>query len=406
MKKTTEVRPERPRRTLLALLVWLVAIPWSVYLVVSDLGSDRGVFDTVVQIMGSAGILYALFLVTRPRKRGVLEVLSVFREDVVPETNGEDIEPSSAAARWGIITITLALAFGGLLYRLSQDSELHQSAAFFIGVPAVLAITLALTPRAKSATGMILKGLTLALLLSGIVFFEGFICILMAAPLFYLVGISVGIPIDRARRRKRSEGRVYSIVGVALMILSLEGVSPATSPSEHEVVSVTRTIQAPAHAVEEALAKTPQFDGHLPFYLRLGFPRPVSASGEGLEVGDRRTIFFGDESPMEPMGESHRHAGHHSVRPVGEGGMLELKIVRSREGRVVFEPVEDATAFTHWISWGRSIVEWEPAGTGATQVTWTLHFERRLSPSWYFGPWERYAGTKAVGYLIETIATP
>jgi hypothetical protein len=381
-----------------------VAIAWSAYLVSDDLNGDGGIFAVVVQTMGSIGILYALFLVTKPQKRGVLELLGVFKEDVVPE-GGEEQEGSSGAARWAIITITLALGIGGLLYRLAQDNYLHQSAAFFIGVPTVLAITLALTPKAKSATGMIVKGLTLALLLSGVVFFEGFICILMAAPLFYLVGIVIGIPIDRARRRKQSEGRIYSIVGLALILLSVEGVTPATSFSQHEVVRATRVVDAPPNSVEHAIASTPQFDDDLPFYLKLGFPRPAAAYGSGLEVGDRRTIVFGNESPMEPMGDSHQHHPDR-VDPTGTGGVLELKIVRSEDGLVVFKPVEDATAFTHWIKWGRSIVRWEASGAGATEVTWTLHFKRQLSPSWYFGPWQRYAGEKAVGYLIETVAIP
>jgi hypothetical membrane protein len=382
-----------------------VAIAWSVYLVWADVNRHVGVFELIVQAMGSIGILYALFLVTRPQERGVLNILGVFREDVVPEGSDGQGEPSSQAARWAIITITVALGIGGLLYRLAQDNYLHQSAAFFIGVPGVLAITLALTPKAKSATGMIVKGLTLALLLSGVVFFEGFICILMAAPLFYLVGILIGIPIDRARRKKQSEGRVYSVVGIALLMLSLEGAAPATSLSQHEIVRVTRTIDAPVGAVQEALARTPRFDAPLPLYLRLGFPRPVAGYGSGLSVGDRRTIVFGNESPMEPMSTSHeQHAAHPNSS--GTGGVLELRIARSSEGRVVFEPVEDATAFTHWITWGRSVVHWKALDADSTEVTWTLHFDRRLSPSWYFGPFQRYAGEKAVGYLIDTIASP
>ncbi len=391
------------QRRFLALLVWGAAIAWSVYLVSDDLNGDGGVFAVIVQTMGSLGILYALYLVSKPQKRGVLEVLGVFKEDVVPE-GGEQRE-SSSAARWAIITITLALGIGGLLYRLAQDNYLHQSAAFFIGVPTVLAITLALTPQAKSATGMIVKGLTLALLLSAVVFFEGFICILMAAPLFYLVGIAIGIPIDRARRRQKPESRVYSIVGAALLVLSVEGVTPATSFSENEVVRVTRIVNASSGSVEQALGSTPQFDGALPFYLKLGFPRPVAAYGSGLDVGDRRMIVFGNESPMEPMGSSHQDHSDHAT-PTDTGGVLELKVVRSEEGLVVFEPIEDATAFTHWITWGRSIVRWEAIDAASTEVTWTLNFKRRLSPSWYFGPWQRYAGEKAVGYLIDTVATP
>lgn len=402
--ETHEDQERGPRRRLLALLVWAVAIAWSVYLVSDELNGDGGIFAVIVQTMGSIGILYALFLVTKPQRRGVLELRAVSREEVVSE-GGDEREESSSAARWAIITITLALGIGGLLYRLAQDNYLHQSAAFFIGVPTVLAITLALTPKAKSATGMIVKGLTLALLLSGVVFFEGFICILMAAPLFYLVGIAIGIPIDRARRREQSEGRIYSIVGVALLLLSVEGVTPATSFSQSEVVRVTRVVNASPSSVEQALASTPQFDGDLPFYLKLGFPRPVAARGSGLEVGDRRTIIFGNESPMEPIGSSHQHHPG-QMNPTGTGGVLELKIVRSENGLVVFKPVRDATAFTHWITWARSIVRWEAIDSGSTEVAWTLRFKRRLSPSWYFGPWQRYAAEKAVGYLIDTVATP
>ena len=390
---------------MLAVVVWTLGVAWSVYLVVAELGGEGGAFAVAVQALGSIGILYALFLVTRPRRRGVLEVLGVFRDDVVPEDGAGGSEPSSAGARAGIITITVALAIGAFLYRLFQDDYLHQSAAFFIGVPAVLAITLALTPKAKSATGMILKGLTLALLLSGVVFFEGFICILMAAPLFYIVGISIGIPIDRARQRKRSEIRVYSIVGVAVLLLSVEGIIPATTFPRRESIEVTRVIDASARRVRNTLTKTPRFNEALPLYLRFGFPRPVAATGRGLDVGDRRTIVFGTESPMEPMAQAGSHHEHHHAASDG-GGELVLEIVRSEPGRLIFDAVSDRTAFTHWIAWRRSIVEWRALDADTTRVTWTLDFDRMLSPAWYFAPWQRYAGRLAAGYLVDTVATP
>ena len=121
-----------------------------------------------------------------------------------------------------------------------------------------------------------------------------------------------------------------------------------------------------------------------------------------MAVGDRRTIFFGDESPMEPMDASHEHAGHGPA----PSNALELEIARRTKGVVVFDTVRDATAFTHWISWERSIVRWTPVDENTTEVTWTLHYRRLLSPSWYFAPWQRYAADKAVGYLIDTVATP
>ena len=47
---------------------------------------------------------------------------------------------------------------------------------------------------------MILKAITLSLALSGILFGEGFVCILFAAPLFYFVGIIIGLAADWRRR--------------------------------------------------------------------------------------------------------------------------------------------------------------------------------------------------------------
>jgi hypothetical protein len=385
-------------------IVWMVAIGWTAFLLVRDPRASLDGFELAVAIMGSIGILYAVFLVSRPWARPA--------GTGGEEPTDDDREPSTAAARWTIIMLTLALAIGAIFYRLAQGSYLHQTSVFFIGLPAVLAITLALTPKAKSATGTIVKGLTLALLLAGVALAEGFICVLMAAPLFYLVGIMIGLPIDRVRRQKGSEPRMYSIIGVVVLLASLEGVMPPPTPTTEETVHVVRTVSASPQDVRAALSSAPEFGGALPVYLRLGFPRPVDAHGTGLAVGDRRTILFGDESPMDPVGQSRskgRITCDLSARPDearGEGGRLILQIVGSSPGRVVFEAVLDETAFGHWIGWGRSVVEWEAAGHGETRVTWRLQFQRKLSPGWYFAPWQRYAGRLAAGYLIEAAATP
>jgi hypothetical protein len=75
------------------------------------------------------------------------------------------------------------------MYRLIVLGRLEQTAVLFVGIPTVLAILLAVVPKAKTVKGGITKGLTLFLLLSGPLLGEGFICILMASPIFYLVGL-------------------------------------------------------------------------------------------------------------------------------------------------------------------------------------------------------------------------
>ena len=68
-------------------------------------------------------------------------------------------------AQWAVVALVVASFGGALLYRFLRHEQLDHSAAMFLGIPAVLAIVLALTPNAKSVTGGILKGITLALLI-------------------------------------------------------------------------------------------------------------------------------------------------------------------------------------------------------------------------------------------------
>ncbi len=74
-----------------------------------------------------------------------------------------------------LTVLIVAIAVASLAYRLVTEAGLAQTSALYIGVPALLAIILAFTPKAASPMGMIFKGTTLALLMSGILFAEGFV---------------------------------------------------------------------------------------------------------------------------------------------------------------------------------------------------------------------------------------
>jgi hypothetical protein len=96
----------------------------------------------------------------------------------------------------------------------------------------------------------------------------------------------------------------------------------------------------------------------------MGFPRLTQAMGAGLEVGAMRTIHFAG-------GEGHP-------------GDLVLRVQESRPGYVRFEALSDKSKVAHWLDWQSSETEWTPVDSQYTRVTWTLHFERRLDPAWYF----------------------
>jgi len=138
--------------------------------------------------------------------------------------------------------------------------------------------------------------------------------------------------------------------------------------------------------VAAALAHSPHFNSRLPYYLRMGFPRPIAAWGDGLQAGATRTIHFAG-------GE-------------GKPGDLVMIVAESRPGFVRFQTGSDGSKIAHWLSWDSAEVRWTPVDSEHTRVTWKLTFRRRLDPAWYFRRWERYAVRLAADYLIQSNAIP
>jgi len=290
---------------------------------------------------------------------------------------------SARSARWTLVGAILALALASIFYRVLSFGELEQTAALFIGMPTLLAAIVALLPPARSYTGTLLKVMTLLLLLSGVLLAEGFICIIMAAPLFYLVAVTAGVALDVLEPKRRS-ARV--LVLAPLMMLSVEGVTEDLSAPRAEAVTVSRTVAASPAEVSAALAARPSFPDQLPFYLRLGFPRPVRAIGAGLDSGDRRVIHFAG-------GE-------------GQPGDLLLEVWSSSPGRVVFGAVSDTSHVAHWLRWRSAEVTWSEVAPGQTAVTWTFRYDRELDPMVWFAPTERYAVRLTAEYLLDCLLPP
>jgi hypothetical protein len=298
------------------------------------------------------------------------------------ETN-EDRKRISPA-QWSIIALVIALTSGALLYRFLRHEQLSHSAAMFLGIPAILAILLALTPKAKSLTGGILKGITLALLIVAPLVGEGYLCILIAAPLFYIVGLLVGVFADYMRGDRTT---TITCVAVVLLPMCLEGVTPQWSFRRTQAVAVTQVVNAPAAAVETALSQNLNLQSPLPRFLTIGFPRPLQVSGTGLAVGSTRTIHFSGAEGDPP-------------------GDLIMRVVERHPGFVRFETTSDASKLTQWIRWNSSQVTWLSVDATHTRVTWQINFERQLDPAWYFTLWERFAVSDAARYLIAANATP
>ncbi|HKG91143.1 MAG TPA: hypothetical protein VKA84_04605 [Gemmatimonadaceae bacterium] len=293
-----------------------------------------------------------------------------------------------------LVAIICGLTAASAAYRLLRAGGLEHTSLVFIGIPAVLALAVVFSDRKepRTAVGTVFRAITIALLLSGIVFGEAFVCILFASPLFYMVGGTVATIYQYFGRKGRDEAQRAldrqraGLLAIALVPMSLEGVAPGFALGREERVAATRVVAASAADVGAALAEAPHFDRELPAFLQLGFPTPGMTAGTGLRVGDRRTVQL-------------EHGEHHP-------GALVMEVTRSEPGLLEFRAVSDDSYVTHWLAWRGAEVRWEEASPGRTRVRWTLAYRRRLDPAWYFAPLERHAVGLAAGYLIETLATP
>jgi hypothetical protein len=300
----------------------------------------------------------------------------MFQQDVPEKTN-----------RWAVPFLALAITAGCLLYRILVLKRLEQTALLFAGIPALLAVIVACTPRAKTLIGGTLKATTFFLLLSGPLLGEGFICILMAAPIFYAValGIAGTITLIQKSAKNRKHNILPCLVLIVILPMTLEGSRPALSFDREEAVTARRVVNATTDEVESALSQSPRTNLSIPFFFK-SFPRPTEAQGQGLRPGDLRRVHFAG-------GEGHP-------------GDVTLRVVESGPGHARFEAVSDKSKIAHWLTWEYADVKWQRIDASHTQVEWTLGYRRLLDPAWYFRPWERYAVRISADYLIRANATP
>lgn len=311
---------------------------------------------------------------------------------------GDEESDQSATAnksRVALAALIAAVAVATVAFRWISGSGLQQSAALFIGIPALLAIVAVFSPTPRSATGVACKAVTIGLLTSLIFLGEGMLCVLMSAPLFYAVAIVVGLAVDYLRSKSRKAGgTVMSCVALLVLVpMSLEGVTAGTSFAREVSVSETRLVRASADAVARALVAAPRFDRVVPPFLAAGFPRPT-ATRIDRDGGDARWVIRVRGGEMRLNGMEPR------------AGDLILSLEEMRPGLIRWRAISDDSHMTHFLSWQSSRVEWEAVTADTARVTWTLQYRRGLDPAWYFGPWQQYAARLAAGYLIDSVATP
>lgn len=305
--------------------------------------------------------------------------------------NDENTSFGFTTSQWRLFTVVLVVGLSFVAFHILQGRNLNDTAALYVGLPLVLALAFSLSPKAKTTTGATMKGLTIALLLSGPLLQEGFICILLAAPILYSVAGLVAWMVDRMRKKQDNQTRIqFSVIVTLLLFASLEGTPyEIVSFNNNYQVSYTEVVDKSVQSIRENLSK-PEFSAtNRPLFLRL-FPFPVNISGHGLHVGAERKVDF----VYKKWIVTNEHKGSTLFR-----------VAESTDNSVRFEVPHDNSYLSHYMTWTSSAVALKPLDSSSTRIEWTLEFTRDLDPAWYFGPLQTYAAWLTAKVLVRNAAS-
>lgn len=290
-------------------------------------------------------------------------------------------EQRRSRANW--ILAGLIVAFGLVVFGYTVRSGRGDSALLFVVLPALLAAALALTPG-RTTHGRVFRVTTIVLLLAAVALHEGAICVLIASPLVYAVAHGTAALIRLARR-----SRMLAVLPLPLLLLGgIEGTDQDLRIQPDQSVEVTRVVALEPAAVRDRLTAGPRPTALGQFPLRiLGAPTPEHVMGDGLEPGDRWMFGY--------HGSSH-----------GAGGAIVTQVRAAGPGSIDFDVVSDDTITARRLRWRGASVRWHAAGAGRTEVTVVLEYQRRLDPSWYFGPIQDRLMHSGGEHLLDMLALP
>jgi len=250
-----------------------------------------------------------------------------------------------------------------LLTRLVLDSRFATGAFFYCFLPFLFGVILYVfipQPKGWSVGKRIARHLlatVIVMLTSSALLFEGFICVLMAAP------------------------------PLAVIVLSVEGMSDTTSFPREEVIMRSQVLNLTPEKIHANLAKPVHLDQGRSKFLSL-FPLPERIDAPSFAQGATHTAYF----TYRRWGFTNVHRGETRVH---------MKTVKPL--LVETEVTKDTSYFSHYLTVHGTKIEMQPLADGTTQVDLTIRYRRGLDPAWYFGPMQRRAISESAEYLLKNI---
>lgn len=294
------------------------------------------------------------------------------------------------------IRYLLILGVVTLLTRLVLDSNFATTSFFYCLVPYLVGVILYVfipQPKGWSRTKRVARHLLatiIVMLASSALLFEGFICVIMAAPIYiFFALLAIFLTPHKADpdRFKKSDVFRASFVPLAVTIVSIEGLTDTTSFPREELVTRTQIVNLSPEQIHANLSRPVHLDASRSAFLSI-FPLPDRVDAPNFAQGETHTAYF-----------TYRRWGFTNVHK----GETHLHMKTVEPLLIETEVTQDTSYFSHYLTVHGTKIQMVPQANGTTQVSLTIRYRRELDPAWYFGPMQRRAMRESADYLLANI---
>ena len=289
--------------------------------------------------------------------------------------------------------IIFACGVAAIVLRTLLDSHFATGTLVYIVVPFVFSAALYFFVPSAKGTGLVadylnnMRLVTIGFLLTSAFLFEGFICVLMFMPIYYVMA-TLAFAFAWLFKRKEKDDRLRAIViPVIVMVAAAEGMIPATTFEREEAQTFSAYTPQSVAQLKANMAEPITFSGERHWFLRL-FPLPDRIEAGSLAEGDTHRMHF-----------TYRRWGFTNVHK----GEMHVKITHVGERDIATEITRNDSYLANYLDVHGTRIRFEPVADGGTNIHLTVLSRRTLDPVWYFAPIQKVATKNSARFFIEDI---
>lgn len=298
------------------------------------------------------------------------------------------------ARRFNWLAILVLIGIGSLTVHVLLRDELRSTALLYVGLPYLGAVAITILRPAAPSTHIwrryrdfCLTSL-IVLLGSSVVLFEGFVCVVMILPIYFLVATACFAILQLKQRAAERKNRNFvALLPILILASSLEGTTEELSFQRVAQVTATRTVELTPQQIVANLGRPIDLDGDRHWMLSL-FPMPYLVEAESLAPGAIHRL----------------HTRYHRwfVANTREG-VLRLEILEVEPTRIRTRILDDTTYFATYLTQIGTEISLTPLDRERTEVSLRIDYRRNLDPAWYFHPLQQFAMRRMAEFFIEQV---